>query len=467
LANSNAPVTATNNLTEEEIRSTYGYVDAAFRNILYLNVSLRNDWTSTLQSPNNAYFFPATSLGVILSQIVKLPSVISYAKVRGAYGNVASDYTPYGTLPVYSTSVRWNGTPSLTNPTSIYSNSIQPNRTVTRETGLEMKLFKNRLGFDFTYYNYLENHFIVNVPLSQASGYNSLVTNGNVFDKRGVELTINATPVKTRHFAWDMQFNYTSYDEIVKSWYGGAKYGTLNTSYPNTLKVGERTDTYVGYAWQRSPDGKVVYDQNGNPQYINQLVNLGNTNEKWSFGLSNKFTYDRLTFSFSFDGRIGGLIWDGVESKMYEGGQHPATANKYRDDSYAGKPTYVPNGVLVISGSATYDVQGHITSDSRKFAPVTAGTDYVSWVTNYYTSGIDQSELYKRTFVKLREAIITYAFPEPFLHKKGIQGASLSLVGRNLLIFTKVPFMDPDNYTGYQLAEPSYRNIGINLNVHF
>ncbi len=478
LASSNAPVSIVNvnpagpqgagqTLTELEVRSVYGYTDLSFKNMIYANISLRNDWTSTLQTPYNSYFFPSFSVGLIVSQMLKLPEAITYAKIRGAYGNVASSGSAYQTLPVYTAGTPWNGTPGLTQPTSLYSNAIQPNRTITRETGLEMKFLKNRLGFDFTYYNYLENHFIVSVPLSQASGYNTLLTNGNVLDRRGIELILNVTPIRNKNFTWDVLFNYTTYDEIVKSWYGGAEYGTINTSNSNTIKVGERTDTYQGYAWQRSPDGKVVYDDNGNPQYINQQVNLGNTNEKWSFGLSNRFSYKHVSLSFSFDGRIGGLLFDGVEAKMYEAGQHPATANKFRDDSYAGNATYIPNGVVVTSGSVTYDVQGKITSDTRKFAPVTKPTDYVTWVTNYYTTGIDQAELYKRTFVKLREVILSYNFLPEFLQHRGIKSVNISLVGRNLLEFTKVPFMDPDGYTGTTLAEPSYRNIGVNLNLKF
>ena len=467
LGNSNNPAVTSNVLKEEEVKSLYGYVDLAYKNMVYLNVSLRNDWTSTLQPPYNSYFFPAVSLGLIVSEMLKLPEAITYAKVRGAYGNVASDAAPYQTLPVYSVGTRWNGIPSLGTPTSIYSNAIQPNRTITREGGLEMKFLKNRLGFDFTYYSYLEKNFIVNVPLSLASGYSSLLVNGNVFDRRGIELVLNATPVKSRDFSWDIMLNYTRFEEVVKSWYNGSQYGTLYSYYPNTIKVGERTDTYVGYAWQRSPEGKVVYDDNGNPQYIPQQVNLGHNNEDWSFGLSNRFTYKSFSFSFLIDGRIGGLTYDGVEAKMYEGGQHKATDNKYRDDSYAGKATYVPDGVVVTSGSATYDVQGNITSDTRKFAPVTAPTDYINWVFNYYTQSIDQSVLYSRTFVKLREAILTYHLPPDLLSGIKIKSASVSIVGRNLLLFTKVPFMDPDGYTGTTIAEPSYRNIGINLSLKF
>ncbi len=229
LGNSNNPATTTDSLNEEEVKSLYGYADLAYKNMVYLNVSVRNDWTSTLQPPYNSYFFPSASLGLIVSEMLKMPTAITYAKLRAAYGNVASDAKPYQTLPVYTAGTRWNGVPSLNTPTSIYSSAIQPNRTATREAGLEMKFLKNRLGFDFTYYSYLEKDFIVNIPLSQASGYNSLLVNGNVFERRGIELVLNATPVKTKDFAWEILLNYTRFEEVVKSWYNGAQYGTVNS----------------------------------------------------------------------------------------------------------------------------------------------------------------------------------------------------------------------------------------------
>ena len=208
-------------------------------------------------------------------------------------------------------------------------------------------------------------------------------------------------------------------------------------------------------------------ESNGYPQYISHVVNLGTYNPDWEFGLINNISYKNFLLSFSFDGRIGGLLYNGVEQKLYEGGMHPATANKYRDDSYAGDETYVGDGVVVTSGSVDYDIQGNIISDSRKFAPNTKAVKYIDWVFATYVNGVPDANLYKRTFVKLREVTLTYNAPAKLLGKGPFKGASLSLTGRNLAIWSDAPYMDPDGYDGTTLADPSYRNIGFNLNLRF
>jgi hypothetical protein len=158
---------------------------------------------------------------------------------------------------------------------------------------------------------------------------------------------------------------------------------------------------------------------------------------------------------------------NGLEQKLYEGGTHPATANSYRDDAYAGKNTYIGQGVVVTSGDVQYDVQGNIISDTRKYAPNTTAVNYIDWVFASYVNGIDGADIYKRSFVKLREVVLSYNFTPQVLKKTPFKAASLSVTARNLLLFTNVPFMDPDGYSGYSLAEPTYRNIGVNINLKF
>ena len=156
-----------------------------------------------------------------------------------------------------------------------------------------------------------------------------------------------------------------------------------------------------------------------------------------------------------------------MEQKLYEGGMHVNTDNSYRDDSYAGKATYVGKGVVVTSGEVKYDVQGNITSDTRKFAPNTTSVKYIDWIFANYVTGIDDADMYKRTFVKLREVTLTYNLSPAVVAKTPFKTASVSVTGRNLALFTKVPYMDPDGYSGTTLADPSYRNIGLNLNLTF
>lgn len=449
-----------NTLLESQVSSVFGYADIGYRNMVYLNVTGRNDWTSTLQKPYNSFFYPSVSLSVIGSEIVKLPEFISFLKLRGSFADISSDVSPYYTIPTYRSSTSWNGVPSVNLPGTIISPSIHPRTTISQEYGGELRFLKNRIGIDFTWFSYLEKNFPKDVPISQASGYNSIRVNADEFNRKGIELVVSGSPVRTKDLRWDVTLNYTRLRSTVKSYYGGE-------DIRDGIKVGQRTDVYRTWAWERSPDGQIVYGSNGYPQYINHVVNLGYYNPDWEFGAINSLSYKNLTLSFSFDGRIGGLMYNGVEQKLYEGGMHPATANKFRDDSYDGNPTYVGQGVVVTSGAVDYDIQGNIISDTRKFAPNTKGVKYIDWVFATYVNGVPDANLYKRTFVKLREVVLTYNASPKLVKKTPFKGASISVTGRNLALWSDAPFMDPDGYEGTTLADPSYRNIGFNLNLKF
>lgn len=209
-----------------------------------------------------------------------------------------------------------------------------------------------------------------------------------------------------------------------------------------------------------------MYD-GGIPQYVNAFSKLGYENPDWEFGVTNMISFKNISLSFQFDGRIGGFLVNGVEAKLYEGGMHKSTTNKFRDDAYNGINSYVGDGVVPVSGSVEYDAFGRLISDTRKFAPNDVQVNYINWVFASYTNGIEDAVLYKRSFVKLREVVLTYNIGPRLLSKLPFKTVNVSVVGRNLLMFTKVPYMDPDGYTGQTLAEPSYRNIGVNLNLKF
>lgn len=449
-----------NTLYENQVNSLYGYAEIGYKSIAYINLTGRNDWTTTLQKPNNSFFYPSASLSVIVSEIFKLPEFISLLKLRGSYANISSDVAPYYTLPVYSLGTSWNGNASLSATGNIINPSIQPRKTISNEYGAEVSFLKNRIDVDFTTYNYLEKNFPKSIPISQASGSDSLILNADEINRKGIELIVSGTPVRTKTFNWNVTLNYSQYRRTVKSYYGG-------DTIRDGVKLGERTDVYRGYTWETSPDGQIVYGSNGLPQYINQLVNLGHTDPDWEFGFTNSFNYKSFGLSFSFDGRIGGVIYDGVEQKLYEGGMNVNTDNHYRDDSYAGKANYIGKGVVVTSGDVKYDEQGNVISDTRKFAPNTTPVKYIDWIFATYVNGIDGADMYKRTFVKLREVVLTYNLPSKLVIRTPFKAASISVTGRNLALFTKVPDMDPDGYSGTTLADPSYRNIGINLNLKF
>lgn len=470
--NSVAPVQTFNFLAQRMVSSIFGYADIDYKQMIYLNVTGRNDWSTTLQKPNNSFFYPSTSLSIIPTSIFKLPDFVSFAKLRGSWAKVSTDNINisgngdifqdwYGTLPTYQIGPRWNTTNSSLNVSStLVTNGIRPNTTISHEYGTELRFLKNRVGVDFTYFSYIDKDFVIRAPVSEASGFNNLLVNGDKLNRKGVELILTGTPIKTKNLKWDISANYSTAHSYVKEYYKG-------DSIRNGIKVGERRDVYRGYTWETSPDGKIVYGSNGFPQYINQLVNMGHTDADFIFGITNNISYKSFSLSFSFDGRIGGIMYNGLEQKLYEGGMHPATANSFRDDSYAGKATYVGDGAIVTNGSIQYDVQGNIISDSRKFAANAQGVNYFDWINATYVNGVDGANIYKRSFVKLREVIVSYNVQSQLLNKTPFKAASISITGRNLILFSKVPFMDPDGYTGTTLAEPTYRNIGVNLNLKF
>lgn len=474
LANTIGTVYTENFKAERQVNSAFGYIDLDYKKMVFLNVTARNDATSTLQKPNNSYFYPSASLGILPSSIFKLPAFISYAKLRGSWARVSTDNVIvdpndpnniyknwYATIPVYQTGPRWNGSnASLNLPGTLITPDIRPNTTISQEYGTELRFLQNRLGVDFTYFTYIDKDFAITAPVSDASGYNYRLVNGDRINRKGVELVLTGTPVRTKDFKWDISANYSTVHSWVKEYYG-------SDSIRDGVKVGERQDIYRGYDWERSPDGQIVYNENGFPQYINQFVNIGHTDANFIFGITNNLFYKSFGLSFSFDGRIGGIMNNGLEQRLYEGGMHPSTANSYRDDAYAGKETYVGQGVVVTSGDVQYDVQGNIISDTRKFAPNTKAVNYIDWIFASYVNGIDGADMYKRSFVKLREVVLSYNFKPQVLKRTPFTAASISITGRNLLLFTNVPFMDPDSYAGLTLAEPTYRNIGVNINLKF
>ncbi len=471
LAASVQPATSTNESAETQSSSIMGYADVDYKNMIYAGITGRNDWVSNLPKPNNSFFYPSANLGVVLSKLLKLPAAISYFKVRGSWAQISDNLInipgldkynlPYASLPTYTPGTRWNSNASLELPSTLISSTLKPNTTISMEYGAEMNFLKNRVGLDVTYYHYLQKNPLTEAPLSDASGYDNVFVNGGSTVRKGLEIVLNATAIQTKDFKWNISANWDEGHTYRKSYYGGA-------TIENGIKVGSRTDQYFNTAWETSPDGQVVYDGNGNPIPTPYNTNLGKLDPNWEFGLSNNFSYKNFSISVSFDGRIGGILFDGVEAQMYDGGNHPATANSYSDDAYQGKATYLPKGVNVTGGNVTYDPNdGHVISDTRTFTANTTKVNYITWVRNYYRGAAQSTEIYNRSFVKLREILFTYTMGQKFISKTPFKAASISVTGRNLFLWTKVPFMDPDGYNNYAIPEPSYRNIGINLNLKF
>lgn len=435
LSNSMKPTTPTSSKRELAEYAVYGYLDLGWKNYLMLNLTARNQWSSTIPTfGKNSYLYPSAQLSTVVSEYIPMPEFISYLKLRGSYARVGSAFSPYYFSPVYSETGTWNNNLGLTSPEIIYSKDIKPSYSTGYEVGGELRLFNNRLGFDATYFYFIDGPQTYNQPISETSGYGAYCLNGLKTLRKGWELSITASPFRNeRGFNWDLVLNLSSYRNYLHELpEGQTQYGEL--------KVGDRMDAIYGSAIMYAPEnseyaGQVIIGDNGNIQKDNIKQKLGYSNNDLMVGFSNNMSYGPVSLNFSFDACIGGKMLSQYNRYMWAGGRSLDIDDQERQNWYAGKE-YIAEGVKVVSGELKRDGEGNVISDTRKFAPNDIPTNYFDYVQNskgYY--GIDECVLVDRSFLKLREVSLTYDLTK-HLTKTPIKGASVSLVGRNLFLIT-------------------------------
>ena len=313
------------------INSVYGLLSSHYRDFLYLDLTAREDWNSTLATPtrtaNAGFFYPSASMSFILSDALKLPKVIDYAKLRFAASGVGSGGTsPYLTAYNYtSAGVAYEG--ALQNPSTLPNPDLKPLKTVTYETGFNLAMLHNNLTVDLTLYTGNTRNQILSRIIDRASGYSNAVINAGQINNKGIELTINATPVKTHEFKWNTTIIFSTNKNTIINLpdsnvvlYKGPQGGTEIIAKPG----GSMGDLY-GIGFQRSPDGQVVYDETtGFAKLTTDVIYLGNTTPKGRISWGNKFSYKRFSFNFLFDAQYGAKAYSLTAYKLAEQGK---TAN--------------------------------------------------------------------------------------------------------------------------------------------
>lgn len=465
LSNSANPLRGSNSHQEQKVNSVYGTLDFEFFGGIFLGIAGRNDWVSTLAVKNNSFFYPSASLSGVISDFTDLSSAkISFLKLRASWSRVSDGQItvlhpsyPYQHIQAYEPGVNWNNSPSLSFPSTLINPDIRTETSDTYELGADVRFLEGRLGLDAAWYRVLDFNKIAALPLSLSSGYASRLVNGSEYLRKGLEFTLTGSPVKSSAFSWDITVNWSQYREYLHEAFEGA-------DRIGTLKVGDRTDQIYGFSYSYTPGGHLILLDNGFPQEDTYERMLGYSGADYIFGIQNSFTFGNFNLMISADGRVGGKMYSSTNQKMWWGGTHPGTVNQYRDDANEGIASYIAPGVTVVEGSVEYDADGNIVSDTRVYAPNTTPVNYISW--NINTSNALLNHYYDATFVKLREVTLTYNLPAPFLSKTFINGASISLVGRNLLLWSDMPEVDPDPGKD-QLQTPSMRSMGVNLNLIF
>ena len=471
LSNSRGPVIASNQEANTKLNSLYATGEISYLNSIFLGFTGRNDWSSFLPPENNSFFYPSVSLGVVLSDLMTIPESIPYLKLRSSWAQVRSDRLSednfFVTTPTYREGVNFGGTPSVDFPDVKTNPDLKPDLTSTVELGADVRFFNNRLGLDVTYYHSLDTDLLTERNVANSSGFRTVIENAEEkYVRKGWEVILNATPVRVSDvFSWDVIVNWSRHRRILDELPAGEV-------ELNGVRLGERTDIYLGDAFLRSPDGDIIYDaDSGLPLTDPFRRSLGNIAPDWTYGISNSFRYKNFALNVSVDGRHGGSFWSQTIRKMLWGGTHPATVTEFRDMDNQGIPSYVGEGVNVTGGELITDADGNVISDSRTFSPNTTETFWFDWLNRYYHGQVDESNIQDQTFIKLREVVLTYQLPAKLMEKIFIRNAAISFIGRNLLMFSNVDFLDPESInieTGEELLQaPSPRSYGFNINVTF
>jgi hypothetical protein len=474
------------------VLSAYYSADFSYKKFLTVFATGRMDKLSTLPAGKNQFFYPSVGAVSVVSDYVNLPEVVSFLKFRGSYANVKDGLTSstidnragtysgenynspydgpsYQNNTVYSTGFFYNNQTGAIYGNELSNPNLNPSETSQTEFGMDLRLFKNRIAVDAAYFISNDGPSIFSLPISSTSGYTSALVNGIKTQKKGFEISVTGTPIKTADFNWDVIANYSTFEERLTDIYPGIN--SLNTF----LKVGDRTDKLYGSAFLRTPDGKIINTAGGIPQTVSgtQAQYLGNKNPDFVFGFNNKFNYKNVSLSILFDGRIGGKIINYTQQQAYRGGRHIGTTQgifaEARPQDALGVKAFVGQGVVVSNGVAIkLDANGKITNYADlQFAPNTVKTYVQDYVGRYYNT--NEGNLMSRSFGMLKEVVLGVNLPTKWFGKS-ISGANVSFVGRNLLYFAEKKDIDLSQYitdgaSGSQT--PSVRSYGVNLNFTF
>lgn len=499
LTNSRDPLISSNDFYRLRQYGLYGSIQLDYRRWAFLNITGRNDWSSTLPVDNNSYFYPSVTASVLLSEAFGWRSkAVNYLKIRGGWSQVGADANPYQLATVFTSETAFNGNPLQSSSTIGMNPNLKPEKTSSIEAGFEAAFWDNRLYLDFTYYKTDSRNQILKLATTAASGYTSQVRNAGHIRNRGYEIQLGAVPIQTsKGFRWNLDLNYgANSSKVVKLDDEGliTSYQLYSSGIQILASVGEAYGTLFGTSYVRDANGNVVVDANGLPKISTTNKTLGKFTPDWTGGISNTFSYRSLSLSFLIDASVGGSIFSNTNKTGKYTGVLANTLSG-RDAEHGGLWYYTDamgNNVR-LSESPSYSV----SSDGLYYAQVNGQSTrvyqdgiMVEGVTEsgskneevvsaekYYHRiySITEANVYDASYVKLREVALSYRLPRLWTQKLHLQEASVTLTGRNLwTIYKSVPNIDPEsalttgNAQGVEAYSlPTTRSFGVNLSVKF
>ena len=387
LGNTAADIQASSSSSEKKINSLYGFAYLDYKGTYYLDLTARNDWSSTLPLNNNSYFYPSVSFSALLDKMVLMPSWVSMAKLRLGAAQVGGDTGPYNLIDTFYFQQAWGDDYALASGSDLKNNNLKPESVTTYEVGTDLRFFNNRLALDFTYYDTRSKNQILQIPLAESTSYSSRIINAGEIRNSGFEVMLNATPLALPNgFKWDIALNWSTNKGEVLELTDGLEQGGIVQSAPGEdasiqARVGERMGDIWGPGYQRVAEGpmkgEIIIGENGRPVVTTEDIHLGNFNPDWMGSLNNTFSYKGISLSGLIDVKWGGEFVSRFYNKGVGAGQLIESAEgraarpvgtEYDD------PYYMPGAALVngeyvpnnTSTDGTYS-DGIYGTDARTF----------------------------------------------------------------------------------------------------
>ena len=467
----------------------FGDITLGWDEMLYLGLTARNDWSSTLPLNKNSYFYPGATLSWIFTRLIPKNNILDFGKLRLAYGKTGNDASPYLTSArfIQGTSRAYYGSDVAKFPlgginafqasSTIGSSELKPEMTTEYEIGLNLAFLGNRINVDFAYYNRETKDQIFTLPVDPASGYSSMVTNFGNVRNRGIELLVNTTPVRTKDFRWDLGFNFSKNSNKILSMPSSVEGGKTtiysfsagNDAVYFYAEEGNPMGEFYTYMPQYTNDGKLIVGDDGQPLLTTDLIDTGkNMNPDWIGGVTTALSWKGITLSAALDIRKGGYMFSRSKNLMQFTGNGAITTYNER------RPFVIPNSV-VSDGKGGY---------VENTTPIFLGGgdlgygDYQGYYNDYGWGQGGEAYLLNKSFVKLRNITLAYQLPKSLVSKLYLSDITVSLFCNNVFTWTHKSntFIDPEGSTtgndlegqfGELYVNPGCRTFGFNVGVKF
>ncbi|MFB2118939.1 SusC/RagA family TonB-linked outer membrane protein [Parapedobacter sp. 2B3] len=449
---------ANNNIYQKQIHSIYGLVNLSWQDKVFVDITGRNDWSSTLPRENWSYFYPSVSSSFVLSDIFQLPAAISFAKARLSWAMVGNDTEPYR-LQKYYESIDFPG--SANAPTTLHNAELKPEISTSWEGGVDFSLFKNRINADVNLYNNITVNQVLRVPLDITTGYSYAYINGGKVRNRGIEVMLSGKPIANDNFTWTSTVTWAKNDNRILELSADIENEEqiLAQSGAGAVSIiarkGGTTGDLYGFGLVRNDDGQVVFNEGtGLAVRPSDIQKIGNAYADWRGGFQNEFRYRNWRMSVLIDGQYGGLVYSQTHHKMTEQGKLSHTLH--------GRETMTVVG------------DGVVQHADGSYSPNTKEVPIQTWYADYYRRANVETNSFDASFLKLREVRLEYTLPRSLTTKIRLAGASVAVYGRDLAMISDFPMFDPETAAlngasimpGVEMGQmPSTRTWGLNLRL--